>query len=176
MEPKEKIIKTESIYEGRILALKTHTVEMQDKKYSKREIVEHPSAVVIIPVLPDGQILFVNNFRIAVEKELLELPAGLIDHGEEPREAALRELLEETGCESGDVEFIFDAYSSPGFTNEKMHFFLANACAEVSEEIDEEISSVERLTLEDALRHIETGEIVDAKTILGILYLSNNRK
>lgn len=176
MEPKEKIIKSETIYEGRILALRTHTVEMQDKKYSKREIVEHPGASVIIPVLEDGRIIFVKNYRIAVERELIELPAGMISHGEEPREAALRELMEETGCESQHVEFLFDAYSSPGFTNEKMHFFLAEACSQVTEEIDEEISALEFLTLDEAMKRVEIGSIIDAKTILGILYLYRTSK
>lgn len=171
MDYKEKTIKSEKIYSGRIITLKVDTIEMPNKKYSKREIVEHPGAAVILPVLPDGRIVLVHNNRAAVGKTLLELPAGMIEPGEEPKETARRELTEETGYAAGEIQFLFDCYSSPGFTNEKLQFFLAKELTHISDETDEEIQGHSILTLEELLQRIDNCNVMDAKTIIGALYL-----
>ncbi len=171
MDYKEKTIKSERIYSGRVLTLKVDTVEMPNKKYSKREIVEHPGAVVIIPVLPDGRILLVHNHRTAISRSLMELPAGLIELGEEPNETARRELMEETGFAAEEMVFLFDAYSSPGYSNEKQQFFLAKGLVQKTDEIDEEIHSHSILSLDEILQMIDHCGIMDTKTIIGTLYL-----
>lgn len=168
----EKTVKSDMIYEGRILNLRVDTVELPNQKYSKREIVEHGKAVALIPIKED-KIIFVRQYRIAVGKVLIELPAGLVESNEEPRETAVREMEEEIGYTSEDLEYLFDSLSSPGFTNERTSYFLARNLIEkqgIPDE-DEFIETVE-LTLEEALEMIEDGEISDSKTIIGVLYAS----
>ncbi len=166
----EKTVKSDIIYEGRILNLRVDTVELPNRKYSKREIVEHGKAVALIPVKED-KIIFVRQHRIAVDRVLLELPAGLVEANEEPRETALREMQEEIGYASDSLEYLFDSLSSPGFTNEKTSYFLAKDLYKKEAAPDEdEFLEVEEYTLEEALDMIDSGEIIDSKTIIGILY------
>ncbi|WP_237036404.1 NUDIX hydrolase [Mediannikoviicoccus vaginalis] len=168
---KEQTIKSEMIYEGRILNLRVDTVELKNRKYSKREIVEHANAVTII-AMKDDKIVFVRQYRKAVDKELLELPAGLIESNELPKEAAQRELQEEIKYDAKNFEYLFDSYSSPGFTDEKMSYFLATDLFSSPLQEDEgEDLNIEEYTLEGALNMIEEGKIEDSKTIIGLLYL-----
>ncbi|MEJ8751059.1 NUDIX hydrolase [Lagierella sp. ICN-221743] len=168
---KEQTIKSEMIYEGRILNLRVDTVELKNRKYSKREIVEHSNAVTIIALKGD-KIVFVRQYRKAVDKELLELPAGLIESNELPKEAAQRELQEEIKYDAKNFEYLFDSYSSPGFTDEKMSYFLATDLFSSPLQEDEgEDLNIEEYTLEEALNMIEEGKIEDSKTIIGLLYL-----
>jgi ADP-ribose pyrophosphatase len=165
----EKTMKSEKIYEGKILNLRIDTVELPDKKYSKREIVEHPGAVAIVPVTDDNCIILVKQFRKPVEKSLLEIPAGKLEINEEPRETANRELKEETGYVSNKMEYLFEFFTSPGFSNEKMHLFLATGLVEgdAVPESDEFIEVV-KINIDDLIKMIDRGEIVDSKTIVGI--------
>ncbi|WP_099203268.1 NUDIX hydrolase [Miniphocaeibacter massiliensis] len=166
----EKTIKSEMIYEGRILNLRVDTVELPDIKYSKREIVEHSNAVAIVAV-KDNKVFFVKQYRKAIEKVLLEIPAGLLEVNESPREAALRELQEEIGYSSNNMEFMFNGYSSPGFTDEKTTYFLAQELFEsklVAD--DDEYLEVVSYDIEEAIKMIEDGVIEDSKTISGILF------
>ncbi len=173
---KENTVKSEKIYEGRILNLRVDTVELPNMKYGKREIVEHPRGVAMIPVAKDGTIFMVKQFRKAVEKELLELPAGIVEVSEEPREAAQRELQEEIGYKSEKLTYLFDAYVSPGFTDEKLSIFLAEDLVPSKlEEDDDENLDVCQYTLDELVRLVDDCEIVDAKTIIGILYLKSIR-
>src|SRR5699024_2850455 len=130
MNFEEKTMKSEKIYEGKIVNLRIDTVELPDKKYSKREIVEHPGAVGIIPLDDENSIILVKQFRKAVEKFLLEIPAGKLEVNEEPRETATRELKEETGIDSNKMEYLLEFHTSPGFSNEKVHLFLATELIE----------------------------------------------
>lgn len=172
MEKNERTIKSEMIYEGRILNLRLDTVELPNQKYSKREIVEHSKAVCIIPV-KDGKVFFVKQFRKAIEKVIFELPAGLVEVNEEPRAAAIREMREEIGYNAHQVEYLFDGYSSPGFTDEKTLYFLAQDLYHDPLVTDEdEFLEVTEVAMEEALRMVLDGEIEDAKTIIGILYLA----
>lgn len=127
----EKTMKSDKVYEGKILNLKVDTVEMPDKKYSKREIVEHPGGVAIIAITPENSLVLVKQYRKAVESFLLEIPAGKLELNEEPRETAIRELKEETGLESDKLNYISEFYTSPGYTNEKIHLFLAEELKKV---------------------------------------------
>lgn len=168
MNFEEKTMKTEKIYEGKILNLRIDTVELPDKKYSKREIVEHPGAVAIVALTDDNEIILVKQYRKAVERELLELPAGKLEIGEEPKETAIRELKEETGFSSNKIEYLLEFYTSPGFTDEKMYIFLAEGLieGEAQPEKDEYIE-VLRVKLDDLIDMIYKGEITDSKTIVG---------
>lgn len=171
MNYEEKTMKSEKIYEGKIVNLRVDTVELPDKKYSKREIVEHPGSVGIVAITDDGDMILVEQFRKPVEKKLLEIPAGKIEINEEPKETALRELYEETGYNAGKIDYLFEFYTSPGFSDEKMYLFLATGLVEgeANPENDEYIDIV-RIKLEDLTEMILRGEIADSKTIIGIYY------
>ncbi|NMB08327.1 MAG: NUDIX hydrolase [Tissierellia bacterium] len=171
MNHEEKTMKSEKIYEGKMINLRVDTVELPDKKYSKREIVEHPGSVGIIAITDDGHLVLVKQFRKPVEKTLLEIPAGKIEINEEPKETALRELYEETGYRAEKIEYLFEFYTSPGFSNEKMYLFLATELIEGNAEPeDDEYIEIEKIKLEDLIEMILKGEIVDSKTIIGIYY------
>ncbi|MGO1713084.1 MAG: NUDIX hydrolase, partial [Senegalia sp. (in: firmicutes)] len=140
----------------KVLNLRIDTVELPDKKYSKREIVEHPGAVCVVPITSDNEIYLVKQYRKAIDKEILELPAGKIEIGEEPKECAIRELKEETGLSANNYEYVIEFYSSPGFCNEKIHLFFARDLEEgiASPDIDEHID-VEKYSLEALLHMID---------------------
>ncbi|MDO5719032.1 MAG: NUDIX hydrolase [Tissierellia bacterium] len=172
----EKTMKSERLYEGRIINLRVDTVELPNRKYSRREIVEHSNSVLIIPILDDEYTLLVKQFRKAVDKVILEFPAGLIDSGEDPSEAALRELQEEVGYSANKLNYIYDAYSSPGFTNEKVSIFLAEDLYESKLENDEdEFLEIVKIKIDDLIDMLHNYEISDAHTIIGIQYLENRR-
>lgn len=174
MDYEEKTIKSEMIYEGRILNLRLDTVELPNRKYSKREIVEHANAVCIIAV-KDKKLFFVSQYRKAIDQQLMELPAGLIEHNETPKDAAIREMREEIGYNCKNLTYLFDAYSSPGFSDEKVSFFLAEELfRDELEADDDEFLNIELIEQEKLMQMIEDGAIVDGKTIMGILYFLRN--
>jgi len=158
------------IYSGRILKLLVKYVVLADGKPHLREIVEHLPGAAMVAVDASGQVLLVRQPRPAVGAAVLELPAGLIDPGEEPIETARRELVEETGFRARVVEPLVAFYTSPGFTDELIHIFvgtdLEEACAAQDEE--EEIEVV-RMPVEVALQRVMQAEISDAKTVAGLL-------
>lgn len=171
MNFEEKTMKSEKVYEGKIVNLRIDTVELPDKKYSKREIVEHPGVVGAIPITDDGYMILVKQFRKAVEKPLLEIPAGKIEINEEPKESALRELHEETGYIPNKMKYLFEFYTSPGFSNEKVYLFLATELiqGEVIPEVDENIKII-KFKIEDLMDMVNRGEINDGKTVIAIMY------
>ena len=165
----EKTMKSEKIYEGKVVNLRIDTVELPDKKYSKREIVEHPGAVGIITVTDDNCLILVKQFRKPIERFLLEIPAGKLEVNEEPRETANRELKEETGYSSNKMEYLMEFYTSAGFSNEKVYLFLATDLVEGTPCPDSgEFIEVVKISIEDLLKMVDRGEIVDSKTIIGI--------
>lgn len=165
----EKTMKSEKVYEGKILNLKVDTVELPDKGYSKREIVEHPGGVAIITIMDDNSLVLVKQYRKAVEDFVLEIPAGKLEVNEEPRETAIRELREETSLEAKKLTYLTEFYTSPGYTNEKIHLFLAEDLVEVeaNPESGEFIEKV-IMPLDELIRMIDRGKIMDSKTIIGI--------
>lgn len=165
----EKTMKSERIYEGKILNLRVDTVELPDKKYSKREIVEHPGAVAIIAITKDKKLVMVKQYRKAVEDFLWEIPAGKLEVNEEPKETAIRELREETGYEAKKLSYITEFYPSPGFCSEKMYLFLAEDLVEVETGSDpDEFIEKEEMDLDELMKMIDRGQIKDSKTIIGI--------
>jgi ADP-ribose pyrophosphatase len=165
---------TQDIYDGRVINVRVDTIEISPGTNVRREIVEHPGAVVLVPVDAEGRILWVRQYRYAVDQDLLELPAGTLERGEEPAECARRELAEETGFDTDKIEELGRFYTAPGFCTEYMYAFVASdlrPAAEAHADEDEEIT-VEPLTLEESLRLAETGQVRDAKSLAALfLYL-----
>lgn len=171
MDNYEKTIKVENIYEGKILSLRVETVEMPDKKYSKREIVDHVKGVGIIAFDGEDSIYLVRQYRKAIDEFTLEIPAGLVEVNEKPIETAKRELQEEIGYKPLDIEYLFDMHASPGFTNDKLSFFLAKNLEESKLELDEdEFLEKKSYKIEDVYNMVINGEITDAKTIIAVMY------
>ena len=170
MEIIERTIKSEKVYSGKILSVKLSTVELPDQKYSKREIVLHDNAVAVVAI-HDDKILLVKQYRISVDKIIYEVPAGMIEHDENPKDAALRELEEETGYRAKNIEYLTEFYSTPGFCTEKLSIFYAKDLEFVGQNLDEgENLEVVEIPLEEAMSMIESGEIMDGKTISSILF------
>lgn len=163
-------ISSKSAYRGRIFDVRVDTVREGEVEYD-REIVVHRGSAVIVPVFDDGTVALVRQYRHAAEKCLLEVPAGSLDEGEDPQTGALRELEEEVGYKAARIEKIAEFYVSPGFLTEKMFVYLATQLTETSQNLEEdELIEIERLTFEQALDKIRTGEIEDAKTIVGLTF------
>lgn len=167
----ERTVSSRQVYSGRVLGLRVDTVELPSGKITQREIVEHKGCAIIIPVDDDGHVLLVRQYRKAVERELLEVPAGGLDPGESPEQCAARELEEETGFRAGKIEPLGGFYSSPGFCTEYMHLFLATglSLAPARPKPDDENIEVVRVPLESVSRLIASGEVCDAKSLAGLL-------
>lgn len=165
----ERIVSSESVYKGRILELKVFDVRLPDGRGARREIVEHPGAVAIVPLLGGDRVVLVRQFRLAAGGELLEIPAGTLRRGEDPAECARRELIEETGYEAGELEPLAEFFLAPGYSTELMRLYLARGLRGVGQrpDADEAIRVVE-MGIGEALGLIENGVIRDAKTIAGI--------
>lgn len=173
----EKTLESKEIYNGKIVNLRVDKVELSNGNTSSREIVEHPGAVCILPVKEDGRIVLVSQFRKPVEETLLELPAGKLEKGEEPEKCAFRELVEETGYRAGKLEFMFSFYTSPGFSNEILHLFMATDLTPgESNPDDDEMVEVVEIDLKKAVNMIYKGQIKDSKTAIGILALHRGRR
>ncbi|KXO17109.1 NUDIX hydrolase [Peptoniphilus sp. GNH] len=176
MSIREKTMQSNKVFEGKIFSVRVDTVELPNAKYAKREIVEHKGAAAAVCVNNDGKLIFVRQFRKACDEILLEIPAGKLEIGEKPIDCIRREVEEETGYTDGKFEYITEFYTSAGFSNEKIHLFLAHDLkAGQSHPDEDEYVEVEIYSLEEALKMIELGEIMDAKTIIGILYYKNMR-
>jgi ADP-ribose pyrophosphatase len=170
----EITVKSEKIFEGRIINLRVDTVELENQKYAKREIVEHKSASAIVAINDKNEMLLVRQYRKAIEDYIYEVPAGIMNIAEEPDECALRELKEETGFEAEKINLIFEFYTSPGFTNEKIHLFKAENLTFTSTKFDEdEFIETIAVTKEEAKKMVETGRITDSKTLVAMLYWIN---
>lgn len=167
----EKTMKSEYMFEGRLVKLRVDTVELEEKGYGRREIVEHRGGVAILAVDNQDQIIFVKQYRKAVEATVLEIPAGTREPNEEPRVTALRELKEETGYEARSWEFVGEFFPTPGYCTEKIHLFVAKDLIKGEQNLDDgEYLVVEKLPYEEALNAIAMGKIIDAKTVIAILY------
>lgn len=166
---KPEVISTEKIYQGKVFDLSISEIEENGARY-KREIVEHRGSVVIVPVFENNTIALVRQYRHAAGEYLLEIPAGTLNEGEDALDGARRELEEEIGVTSNNIEKIIEFYVSPGFLNEKMHVYLATNLIESAQNLDEdEFLIITKLTFNEAFKKIRTNEIKDAKTICGLI-------
>lgn len=166
-----KLTEKQVIFEGRKVRLEVHHFrEERTGKRSSREVIAHPGAVVILPFIGDDRILLIKNTRHAVNATLIELPAGTLEHNENPMNAAGRELLEETGFLAGRLQFVGSFFSSPGIMSEKMFAYAAYDLQEKQQALEEgEEIEVMSATLPAALEMIRAGQIMDGKTIATIL-------
>ncbi len=174
-------IATRRAYTGRVISLDVDTVRFPDGSEGELEMVRHPGASAIVPFLSDPagadpQLLLLKQYRYAAEQVLWEVPAGRLDAGESPLACAHRELLEETGCRAERMEHLFTMYTTPGFTDEKIHLFMAvGLTAGAAQREADEFIELERVPLSRALEMIEQGVIQDAKTALAIFYAAGFR-
>ncbi len=154
-----------------------HTVETPGGKTKTREIVRHPGACVIVPLLDDGRVCLIRNFRIAVNQTLIELPAGTLEPPEPPALTAERELIEETGYRAKKIEFLHEFFLSPGILDEKMHLYVATGltAGETTLEEGEEIENW-LVPFDEAVAMVFRGEIQDAKSIVGLLWAERLRR
>jgi ADP-ribose pyrophosphatase len=168
----EKVLSSELVYRGRAVSIRKVAVEMPTGRRSSRVIIEHPGSVAVVPLLDDGRLVLIRQFRLAAGGVIWEIPAGHIERGEDPEACARRELEEETGYRAGSVERLFEAYTSPGSSTELMRFFLATGLEKSEQRTEEdEIIGVEPVNVEEAVRMIASNEIRDAKSIAAISYL-----
>ena len=166
---KENKISSKIVYKGSLLDVRKDVVLLPNGKQSSREWINHPGAVCIIPVLPNGQLALIRQFRYPIRKEMIELPAGKLDPNELPEKCALRELEEETGYNAQEITLLTHIHPAIGFANEIMWLFLAEELIETKINRDEdEFLELIPTNLEDAIKMTWNGEITDVKTIIGI--------
>ena len=164
-----EVLNSEEIYRGRIFGVTLDTVREGEKTYP-REVVTHGGGAGIVAVFADSSVALVRQYRHPARRYLLELPAGKLESGERPEVSAARELEEELGVVAGRMELLSEFYSTPGFCSEKLWVFLATELTDSAQNLeDDEIVEVVRLPFARALELISTGEIEDAKTIIGLL-------
>jgi ADP-ribose pyrophosphatase len=172
-----RILKSKTIYRGKVLELAVDRITEPGSVSVIRELIRHPGSVVVLPHLPDGSIVLVRQVRYAARKALWELVAGSLKPGETPAQAARRELLEETGYRAQSVKLLFSFYPSPGFLNERMHLVEARglkhfmACPEADEHI-----RIGTFTPEQLRRWLVAHKFEDAKTLIGLLWLLGRPK
>ena len=166
----EKTLKTQNIFNGIIFDVRKDDIELSTGQNSIREVVSHPGGVVIVALKDENTILLVKQFRYPIQKVLLELPAGKLERGEDPFLAAQRELEEETGFVAKNWKSLGIAYTSPGFCDEILHFYLATDLEFVKQNPDEgEIIEYFEYNLDKVLEMVKSGEINDAKTICALM-------
>jgi ADP-ribose pyrophosphatase len=169
------------LYKGKIFRLDKDTVRFPDGSESEFDIVRHPGAAAVVPFLsdPEGeepQILLLRQFRYAADGYIYEIPAGRLDAGEEPKDCAARELKEETGCTAERIEPLFTMFTTPGFTDETIHVFMATGLTHgQSAREPDEFAEVVIMRLAEALELIQQGAIPDGKTALAILFAAGFR-
>lgn len=169
----EKTIQSESIYKGKVIDLKVDEVELPNGETSKRELIEHPGAVAILALTPENKIVMVEQYRKPLERSLIEIPAGKLEPGEEPKQTAMRELVEETGYRADDLEFITSFATSPGFADEVIYIYLAKNIEKAEEKVEgdeDEFVELIEATVEEAEQFEQEERIWDAKTAYALLY------
>jgi len=172
--PETAVAKHDVLYRGKVVDLFVDTVRLPSGRNVIREVVHHPGGVVAVPILEDGRLLLIRQFRYPLQKYILEFPAGKLDSGQSPLDTMRRELEEETGCRAEVLRYEFSFHTSPGFCDEIIHLFFASGLTHIAQRLEEgEHITVERYTLEECLHMIQTGEIADGKTILGLLWYQN---
>lgn len=174
-------VKSSRVYTGKIVSLDVDSVRFPDGSIGELEMIRHSGASAIVPFLSDPQgedpqVLMIRQYRYAADGYLYEIPAGRLDKGENPRDCAARELKEETGCTAEYFDHLLTIYTTPGFTDEKIHLFMATGlvAGETKHEVDEFLD-LHPMRLSRALEMVEAGEIQDAKTVIGLLFAAGFR-
>ncbi len=167
----ERVLSTRRIYDGHVVSLRVDEVELPSGRRAEREIVEHRGAVAVVPVI-DGDVLLVRQHRMAAGRALLEIPAGTIEPGEAVEACLQRELAEEVGMRAGRIQHLVTFYPSPGFLTEAVHLYVAHDLSPYRLQAEEEDLAVVRVPLERARSLVADGEILDAKSIIGLLLVT----
>ncbi len=170
MEDLPRLRSSRTVYTGHLFNVELDELEMANGVIARRENLRHPGAVCMVPVADDGRLLLVTQYRHSAGRRLLEIPAGTLEPGEDPREAAIRELQEEVGMYPGQIEPLGGLFVAPGYTTEYIHIFICTELrpSRLEADADEDLE-VHPTTVEDALRMIDSGEICDAKSLVAIL-------
>lgn len=171
MELTERTMESNVIFQGKIVQVLLDQVCLPNGKLAAREVVKHLGGVTILPLDEEGNVTLVRQYRYPIGRELLELPAGKLDSPEEDhREAAIRELSEETGLESTNLTYLGGTLSSPGFCDEMLHLYLARGLVQKKQHLDEdEFLNVITMPFEELLKQVMDGTIVDGKTVTAVL-------
>ncbi len=168
----EVFVSSQPVFQGRMLRVAVDTVRLPDGKLAEREVVAHPGAVAVLPVLADGSVVLVAQYRHAVKKILWEVPAGKLDAGENPDACVRRELEEETGYQARQIERLGSIFTTPGFSDEVIHLYRARELTFVAQRTDEdEFIEPRAFSPAQIADMVRRGEICDAKT-LNTFYLA----
>ena len=169
---KEFKLSSKIIYRGRFLDVRKDGVRLPNGKITTREWIQHPGAACMVPILPDGQLALIRQYRYPVLQEMIELPAGKLDPGESPEECAKRELEEEIGYKAGKLTYLTHIHPAIGFASEKMWLYLAEELEKTGENTDhDEFVELMPTTVSDAVNMVWDQRVTDVKTIIGILWL-----
>jgi ADP-ribose pyrophosphatase len=161
-----KQISQETVYNGKIFSIEADILEFPDGRRACYELVKHNPSVSILPVDAEGMVYLVNQYRLGAHRDLLELPAGVVEDGEDPKSCALREIREEIGMASGKITYLGQAYLIPGYGDELMYFYLAEELSPGPLNPDpDEFLQVERHTIKDLFKMVDEGTIKDSKTL-----------
>ncbi len=161
----EKKLSSEEIFDGVAIHLYRDEILLPNGNKGVREVIRHPGAVCVLPVTEDGNVIFVNQFRYALNKVTLEVPAGKLEPNEDPLEAGLRELSEETGLSAEKVDYLGALYTTPALIDEVIHMYLARGLSKGEQHLDEdEFVNTLEMPLEKAIEMVMNGEIKDSKT------------
>ena len=167
---KETILSSEAVFEGHLLKIYVNKVQLPDGRHARREVIRHQGAVAVVPFDDENNVLLVRQYRAGIDRDIIEIPAGLLEAGENPAACAERELREETGYRPRTLEALGGYYVAPGYTNEYIHLYLAHdlESAPLAQDSEEFLELI-RLPFAEALAMVESGEISDSKTIIALL-------
>ncbi len=165
-------ISSETIYQARVFSLCRESVILPNGVEASLDIIHHPGAAAIVPLLPGNQVVMIRQYRHAIRQFLWEIPAGTLNPGEDPIECARRELVEEAGYRANHFEKLIEVFTAPGYSDEKIHIFLATDLEPAIQDLDqEEIIEVAQMPLERTLDMIGEGAIQNGMTIVGLSLL-----
>ena len=167
---------SEEVFKGRIFTVTRDAIVLPTGKKAVRDIVRHPGSAIIVPLLPDGRVLLVRQYRFATGQNIWEIPAGTLGENESPENCALREVEEETGYKASSVEFVATMWPSPGYCDELMHLFVARGLTRSEQNLDEdEIMEAHSFDTEQLRDMIRNNEIRDAKTLAGLFLVMGEK-
>jgi ADP-ribose pyrophosphatase len=167
---------TRPIYSGRIFDVFLEKIVLPNGMIKDREVIRHPGAAAMVPLLGDGRVILIKQYRHAVDRFLWEIPAGTLERGENPLECARRELVEEIGYSAATLEKITEILPAPGYTDERIHIFIATDLTAAPQDLDEdEVLEIEPIPFDRAIEMIGQGHIQDAKTIVGLMVCRQRR-
>lgn len=170
MNFEEKTISSEPIYNGKIINVRKDTVQLPNGKTALRELIAHPGGVGVIAVDENKDVFMVTQYRIAAKSDMLEIPAGKMEYGEDPLECGSRELIEETGYKAKNFIHLGEYYATPGYCEEKLNIYLAQGLEFVGQNLDEgEFLNVKKYSLDELYKMVMDNKIYDAKTAIAIL-------